>query len=88
MLKDMDGFGTQQQEEIPPTTLHIPIAFSSKTTHVAPHNCSLQLLDVEHCSPPKRARLPWLGGMVEARRANNIGTTRTTSVFLEHAMKL
>jgi hypothetical protein len=88
MLKDVDGFGTQQQEEIPPTTLHTPIPFSPKTAHVAPHNFSLQLLDVEHCSPPNRVRLPWLAGMVEARRANNIGTTRTARIFLEHAMKL
>jgi hypothetical protein len=84
---EVDGFGMQQQEETPPTTLHNPTAFNPKTAHVTPHDCSLQLSDLEHYSAPKRARLPWLAGTAEARRAISSGTTTTASVFLEHAMK-
>jgi hypothetical protein len=88
MPMEVDGFGTQQQEETPPTTLHIPTAFNPKTAHVAPHDCSLQLLEFEHCSPPKRARLPWLARTAEARSAISSGTITMARVFLEHAMKL
>jgi len=88
MPMEVDGFGTQQQEETPPTTLHTPTTFNPKTAHVAPHDCSLQLSDLEHCSAPNRARLPWLAGTAEARRAISSGTMTIARVFLEHAMML
>ncbi|CAD6254141.1 unnamed protein product [Miscanthus lutarioriparius] len=83
---EVDGFETQQQEETPPTMLHTPTAFNPKTAHVAPHNCSLQLSDLEHCYYPNRARLPWLAGTVEERRAISSGTMTIARVFLEQAL--
>ncbi|CAD6254213.1 unnamed protein product [Miscanthus lutarioriparius] len=82
------GSGMQQQEETPPTMLHTPTAFNPKTAHVTPHDSSLQLSDLERCSAPNRARLPWLAGTAKARRAISNGTMTIARVFLEHAMKL